>query len=375
MRMRPFVFSSSIMSRFKWKVVLLLFIPLTVAVGMANVSSWRPRRVRVVGRPFQVAFSPDGSRVALGVQPLRTVGGMGRVMEWNLGAPTWFRQPSVGQQQTFEDKYPSSICFSNDSRILICIDYADYFGDDKYKTIHRWNLETGQAETPLRSRDGDTARFAHIAPDTGNVTFWTGKSVEQRDAGSGQVKKHVKLSKEDSEETPYELLAFAPDGHTTAWPVSGGTGALILRDVSGHKSRLPALIPHSDSIQCTVTALTFSPNSQFLVVGWSADVYSANGNDSVSSRVTIWDLKTRRISAKWTEAREAINAHAFSPDGSILAAARGDGTISLREARNGHSLRNLKIVGDNTLSVAFSPDGRTLANCGSDGALYLWRVK
>lgn len=78
--------------------------------------------------------------------------------------------------------------------------------------------------------------------------------------------------------------------------------------------------------------------------------------------------------ARWAESQN-VNAHAFSPDGSLLTAAQDDGDILLRDARNGKLVRLLKPPDTSVASVSFLPDGRTLASCGSDGALYLWRIK
>lgn len=357
--------------KLKARLAIALSLPLAISLPMLNVSSWRPQRVR--GAPFQVAFSPDGRRIALASHSNSSA--PGRVELWDFHAPTMLGVPRATPRGSFAIYYPGSLCFSGDSQTLIAISHTGL--DDYRKTIRRWNAASGAALSPLTSSEGNTARFAQ--PGTrpnGDFQFWTGESVEQRSVNSGQMKRRTKLYKEeDYAENPGENLAFSPDGQITAWVVSDSTGALILRDAAGRKTRLPPLIPTSDSRTCNVTALTFSPDSRFLVVAWNATIFNSSGTESVSSRVTIWNLKTRQIAAKWTESREAINAHAFSPDGALLAAARDDGAISVRDAKTGALQKLLQSPMRGVASVAFSPDGTTLASCGSDGALHLWRVR
>ena len=63
---------------------------------------------------------------------------------------------------------------------------------------------------------------------------------------------------------------------------------------------------------------------------------------------------------------------AWSPDGTTLASAFGDGTIGLWGA-GGTRLKTLAGHTSAVLSVAWSPDGKTLASGSADHTMRLWR--
>jgi WD40 repeat protein len=69
------------------------------------------------------------------------------------------------------------------------------------------------------------------------------------------------------------------------------------------------------------------------------------------------------------------NSAAFSPDGSLLAASRADGS-ALVWSTDGWSRAGqpLALQEAPALGVAFSPDGRTLATSHDDGTVVLWDV-
>lgn len=348
--------------KLKARPALALFVPLAIGVSMANLASWRVKRVGVTGQPFQVAFSPDGRRVALASQSI--TGAPGHVEIWNVASPWSLRGPDAHERSSFAVGQPLSLCFSGDSRTLICTAYGEII---RFDTLSRQRLPSLKNEPGLAS-------YAQIWPRRDTLAFKSYGKIEQRNARTGQSKAGFSIVAPDRADS-YSPVAFAPDGKTAAW-VEEDTNRLMLRDTRSKRVQAVSVLPKaSDHLQCGVTALTFSPDARILAVAWNASVFGSSGTESVSSRVTLWNLKTRQIAATWTESGESINAHAFSPDGALLAAARSDSAISVREARTGKLSRNLQSPGQNVQSVAFSPDGRTLASCGSDGALNLWRIR
>ena len=70
----------------------------------------------------------------------------------------------------------------------------------------------------------------------------------------------------------------------------------------------------------------------------------------------------------------AINAIAFSLDGTQLAIATANG-IKVSDTYTGKELTLFSAPLDNTVALAFSPDNRTIASASGDATLHLWNTR
>lgn len=193
------------------------------------------------------------------------------------------------------------------------------------------------------SRDG---KLLASASEDNTVRLW--------DVGTGKNDATLQHS------APVESVAFSPDGQTLA---SGGIANTIwLWNVKTRKVTSTFQAPH------WVMSLTFSPDGKTLASGHCVN------------KIYLWEVATGKPKAiLQREELAMIHSVAFSPDGSLLAAATGnDATwvssagIGLWTVATGREKAFLKGHTGPVNSVAFSPDGRTLASGSYDNTIRFW---
>jgi WD40 repeat protein len=260
-------------------------------------------------RPSQTTLDMQATPVATGIfstQPITLTNATNLVQLKTLGhdSPVW------------------DMTFSPDGAMLASGSWSNHTGLPS--DIHVWDLASGTEQASLRGHVNGVLAVAFNPQGTllasggadGTVRLWdlaTGESalvMEGRHVTGGWTIDGIK-----QDMRPVYTLAFSPDGTTLA--VGGGDpwvgpGSLELYDVATGKY-----------------LFEFEPSTSF----------------PCCDMVTVHDL-------------------AFSPDGTLLATANGDGSILLWDTATGQE-RNF--LGEHTgwaSSVAFSPDGTLLASGG-----------
>ena len=178
---------------------------------------------------------------------------------------------------------------------------------------------------------------------------------------------------------PYRTFANPDTKDVTAVALSSDGKSLAASDANG------GVLIWSITTRRLITGL-HGPNKQPV---WDvafnpddmtvADCTSANKSYNNGS-VYLWNIASpAKPIATFPDPQGAgIGTIAMSPDGKLLAAADGDGTVYLLDAANLKKTRTLQSTapgsGYSINGLAFSRDGSELAGANSNGSLYVWDV-
>ena len=164
-------------------------------------------------------------------------------------------------------------------------------------------------------------------------------------------------------------VAFSPDGKTLA---AGGTG--------GQKSG-PKTGPKADGATYLWNASTWARIGKFSP-GGGAEAFSPDGTMLAAAggahnmSTYLWQVNPKRKIAQLPDQKVSVAAVAFSANSKKLAVNGTDGTVrvwTLPPSR-GAVPASVSSGTVNSDAVAFSPTGLTLAMGGSDGQAYLWNA-
>jgi WD40 repeat protein len=371
--------------------------------------------------PNILAFSPDGTRLAVGYTGVVLDAATGKELVRLEGHHRWLR----------------CLCFSPDGKSLagedlFCIRLWDaatgkevfkdtahrdpvcslaFFPDGKTlattswdRTVHRWEAATGRELSRFRGRGRPAieANQVAVAPDGRSVAAWLGNvlyrwdvgrpdSVEEfRDSGGSNDRRAVAFTArgrmlaaasrwEDRRSRVWEgstagqprLLAgedvgsngfvFSPDGKIVA--SAGPDGRARVWDVATGKL-IHALqgftqpSGHLDGVG--VFSIALSPDGTALALG-------SSGGD-----IALWDPVAGKELLRLTGPTRFVEALAFSPDGKTLAAGYADGVIRLWELAVAAVRREWRAHPGAIRSLALSPDGRLLASGSTDTTVLIW---
>ncbi len=232
------------------------------------------------------------------------------------------------------------LAFSPDGRGLLAT------SDDGPAQLWDWEKGTVVQSWPAKGRQPFQA--ATFTPD-GTAVFlvMTYDGLYLFDTATGKQRWHVprRLSS-----TRFDVTAFTPDGKILV--SSFGGGAVLYRYEADGGRRVPAAYETEDAF----ASLGFSDDDRTI------SSFAADGT------LRSWDAEkgkeTRRVSL-------GAGAGSFSPDGHLLAVARGEG-VTLYETATGGVLRRLPGEAARATEPLFSPDGRVLAGQSDRAGIVCW---
>jgi WD40 repeat protein len=241
----------------------------------------------------------------------------------------------------------ASFVFAAGGKVLVSAGWDD--------SIRIWDTATGKELPRLRGHQGIVHGVA-LSPD-GKVLASAGadQTVRLWEAATGKP-----LHRLPAPRDAVGPIAFSPDGRTLALV---GQRIYLWQAASGkelHRLGEPRKeIPH---------LAVFSPDGKTL--------YAAGGE--MSGVIRVWDVATgrqrRRFPDRPAVAHPEVYSLAVSPDGKVLAAGVGGGTLLLWDAATGKLLHRIQKHHNCIDSLSFSPDGRTLASASDDHTIRLWQV-
>jgi WD40 repeat protein len=259
----------------------------------------------------------------------------------------------------------SGLALSPDGGTLVTSGGQDY-GDPDDRPLRLWDVATGQplplmgdlAQAPAYLKNlafSPDGRFL-AASDVSNILVW--------DVASGTARYVL-----GPHQSSVSALAFDADGqYLASGTVDGGVYVWSLRD--------GALVNVPPRLTAEVLGLAFLPSA---AAGGGQVLVTATARDGVQ----VLDLSRAELIAAAAPQgpTDGVTALAYSPGGTLLAAASADETIWLWDASSGNPVQRLsapRVEGSSWCacywSLAFSPDGSTLAAGSTDAAVRLWDV-
>jgi WD40 repeat protein len=321
----------------------------------------------------RVVVSPDGSIVASG----------------NYGGVIHLRDAVTGRLlKTLQgvDQTIHGLTFSSDGRRLVSCG-----GNHK---LHIWDVAAGAVRKTIEGHTDATNGVQYSPDEKLLLSYGRDRSVRIWSADEGQPLHLLRHPQEVYDaaflKSGEQVATACGDGLVRIFHVDSGELVTTLPGNSPGRVPATAIAVSSDGTLLAtadgrvriwktaswesagtldargfVAGLTFSKDAKSLLI--------SNGDAAVN----VWDVpsQSQRLTFPLPEEIQAgagqVRSLAISPDGNQIATADGESHLNLRDRRTGKILRSFDAK-DAVNAVAFSPNGQTLASTGQ--GLCLWDV-
>ena len=302
-----------------------------------------------------LALSPDGKKLAVAVgENLMFL--FSQVQIWELPSGkrrTWKDHSSRSRRELFPsgNPYVNAVAFHKDSRRLAAA-YGDPHNNDGrgIGRILLWDTERGkllgrvlETDKPVRDVSFDDSGYRLIA---------TGTEVHVFDCSDWDRMEHLV-------QIPFRSMGVAHSSQSQMIALASDDTLRIIR-----------IAPEGDHLVLDIPAYAAEVHPD----GREVAIAGYDGN------VSIWDVETGNRSRVLEGHSEAVQAVAYSKDGSLLVSGGEDGAVILWDTRPYRRIEQFGAQGTDTsksevTSVAVSPDGSTIAYGRRDGIILLHGVK
>jgi WD40 repeat protein len=278
------------------------------------------------------------------------LGGNTRVASSTIAGEVRVKDLATGQVlRLHEDResYALSLAFTPGGRTLAIAGNGS--------AVRIWDAEAGIDREPLRPGTGAIKTVA-FSPDGTKLAVGTWKSEGRSPAVTlWEWPARRRLASLEGHKGSISGLAFSPDGLRLA--IADSAGQVKLWDIPAGKERA-CRQAHEAGVMVTA----FSPDNRMFATTCYVD-----------GDVRLWDAASGEPRGS-LKIPAGVPALTFSPDGTMIAIARGDGIASLSDVASGRELGSVRVPTASLQAIAFSDDGRTLATGGGDGSVRLWDV-